>query len=198
MIGMAVFLIFYHVVNIFTDIKWRVTKNLWHLLFFMGGVMLSIQALRGVSVGEILLFYALGVILWFCIGIFLETVVGMYSPGDTKMMLISALWLSSLAGIERYRESLVVYGLGIATSLLLAGAIAMTRQYGAKNVTRKIKYNLFFWIPVVLTNPMRLLNGLKRLRTRIRQEQENPSMKTQNIPAAIPIAAGTFFALILM
>ena len=195
---MAWMLLVYHAVNIFTDVKWRVTKNFWHLLFFMGGVMLSIQALRGVSVGEILLFYTLSVILWFCIGIFLETVVGMYSPGDTKIMLISALWLSSLAGIERYRESLVVYALCIATSLLLAGAIAMTRQYGPKNVTREIKYHLFCWIPMVMMNSMRLLNELRRLRSRIREERENPKMIARNIPAAIPIAAGTFFALILM
>lgn len=189
---MAWLLVAYHAFNVYTDVKWRITKNLWHLLFFLGGVMLSGQALRGEGIKEILTFYALSVILWLCIGIFMETAVGMFSPGDTKMIVVSALWLAASAG-ERYRETLLSFGFGVCMSLLIAGLIVMIRNHGIKQLVEEFKSQLFFWLTVGM-NPFRAIEALKAMKRRVRDEQNNP-MKSKNIPAAIPIAAGTFLAL---
>lgn len=189
---MAWLILIYHAVNIWTDVKWRVTKNVWHLLFFLGGVILSGQALRGEGIKEIMIFYALSVILWICIGVFMEAAVGMFSPGDTKMIVVSALWLAASAG-GGYREMLLSYGFGVSLSLLIAGLIVMIRNHGIKQLVEEFKSQLFFWLTVGM-NPFRAIEALKAMKRRVRDEQNNP-MKSKNIPAAIPIAAGTFLAL---
>lgn len=91
-VQIAILLVFiiYHAFNIYTDCKYRKTKNWWHLWFLFIGF--SIFFAQGYSPWY-KPFAALGVI--FVIGILLE-MFRQSSPGDTKMLMVSAVFMTSL------------------------------------------------------------------------------------------------------
>lgn len=190
---MALLLLIYHAFNIYTDLKWRITKSIWHLIFFLGGVLLSANSLKGEGFKEIAIFYALSVVLWLLIGLILESAL-MYSPGDTKMMIVSALWLSALAG-ESYGDTLVAFGFGVAASLMFVGMIGITKGHGFKRFVAELKSHILLWLSYGL-NPFRIMDELRRLMKQNQQDKAHASIKAGNIPGAVPIAAGTLFALL--
>lgn len=82
-------LLAYHIVNIYTDVRYRLTKNLWHLLFFLAGTVFyfSLQLdLAGY-------FISLGLALVF--GLVMEF-TKITCPGDTKMCIATSIWLAVL------------------------------------------------------------------------------------------------------
>ncbi|WP_148302527.1 hypothetical protein [Caldalkalibacillus mannanilyticus] len=89
-----VILLMYHSLNIYTDLRFRRTKNLWHLLFLVGAIPFIVRTCLGLEGMEILAYLFWGVLLWLLLGLFLET-FRFFSPGDTKMLLVSGIWITS-------------------------------------------------------------------------------------------------------
>ena len=83
-------LIGYMILNVFTDLKYRKTKNIWHLLFLIVGI--GITYFAGIRTGkEILIVLAMAL----ACGLLLET-FKFSSPGDTKMLVVVAIYVSNL------------------------------------------------------------------------------------------------------
>ncbi|PGW00764.1 hypothetical protein [Bacillus cereus] len=84
----CIFLI-YHVFNVYMDVSYRITKNYWHLTFLIIGMGYSYIFLEGIA-----WYKPLAIIgLTLCVGLLLEY-FKQSSPGDTKMMIVTALLLS--------------------------------------------------------------------------------------------------------
>lgn len=79
----------YHSLNIYTDIKYRITKNLWHLLFLVIG--LGFYYTFAFSNAWYHPLGALGVAL--IIGLIFER-LGLSSAGDTKMLMVTAVYVT--------------------------------------------------------------------------------------------------------
>lgn len=78
----------YHIVNVYTDCKYRITKNIWHLLFLIIGFF------QYYFLAEEPRFFAFFGVIFFVLilGLLLE-VFRQSSPGDTKMMIVTAVLL---------------------------------------------------------------------------------------------------------
>ncbi|PFD15309.1 hypothetical protein [Bacillus cereus] len=80
----------YMVLNVFTDLKYRKTKNIWHFIFLIAG--LSITYFAGIRTGkEIVIVLTMALVC----GLLLET-FKFSSPGDTKMLVVVALYVSNV------------------------------------------------------------------------------------------------------
>ncbi|WP_144495639.1 hypothetical protein [Bacillus thuringiensis] len=80
----------YMVLNVFTDLKYRKTKNIWHFIFLIAG--LSITYFAGIRSGkEIVIVLTMALVC----GLLLET-FKFSSPGDTKMLVVVALYVSNV------------------------------------------------------------------------------------------------------
>ncbi|MFJ8221005.1 hypothetical protein [Bacillus cereus] len=83
-------LIGYMTLNVFTDLKYRKTKNIWHLLFLIVGI--GITYFAGIRTGkEIVIVLAMAL----ACGLLLET-FKFSSPGDTKIIIVVALYISNV------------------------------------------------------------------------------------------------------
>ncbi len=83
-------LLSYMILNVFTDLKYRKTKNVWHLLFLIFGI--GITYFAGIRTGKEIAI-VLGMAL--ACGLLLET-FKFSSPGDTKMLVVVALYVSNV------------------------------------------------------------------------------------------------------
>ncbi|WP_237982732.1 hypothetical protein [Bacillus thuringiensis] len=83
-------LIGYMILNVFTDLKYRKTKNMWHLLFLILGI--GITYFNGVRTGKEI---AIVLVMALVCGLLLET-FKFSSPGDTKMLMVVALYVSNV------------------------------------------------------------------------------------------------------
>ncbi|PEY89415.1 hypothetical protein CN360_27980 [Bacillus cereus] len=80
----------YMVLNVFTDLKYRKTKNIWHFIFLIVG--LGITYFAGIRTGkEIVVVLTMALVC----GLLLET-FKFSSPGDTKMLVVVALYVSNV------------------------------------------------------------------------------------------------------
>ncbi|MGH0593628.1 hypothetical protein ACQVPY_15225 [Bacillus pretiosus] len=80
----------YMTLNVFTDLKYRKTKNIWHLLFLIVGI--GIAYFAEIRTGkEILIVLAMAL----ACGLLLET-FKFSSPGDTKMLVVVAVYVSNV------------------------------------------------------------------------------------------------------
>ena len=80
----------YMVLNVFTDLKYRKTKNIWHFIFLIVG--LGITYFAGIRTGkEIVIVLTMALVC----GLLLET-FKFSSPGDTKMLVVAALYVSNV------------------------------------------------------------------------------------------------------
>ncbi|EOP02219.1 hypothetical protein ICS_05551 [Bacillus cereus BAG2O-3] len=83
-------LLSYMSLNVFTNLKYRKTKNMWHLLFLIFGI--GITYFTGIRTGkEIVIVLAMAL----ACGLLLET-FKFSSPGDTKMLVVVALYISNV------------------------------------------------------------------------------------------------------
>jgi len=129
-------LVLYNAVNMYCDIRWRITKNLWHLSFMI--VFVSLIAFFFTSViGWVLLW---GFVAWLFYGLMLEK-VGSTAPGDTKMMMANALGICcfSLFGlgnvnISELKSSLLVFGISFAFIKFAIDVYRFGKKYGLKKV----------------------------------------------------------------
>lgn len=87
-------LVLYNAVNIYTDIRWLKTKNLWHLFFWLFWVIDSFVISKP-SFTEALSFMFFGCILWLLFGLYLES-QRFFAPGDTKMVVTNAMGLTAI------------------------------------------------------------------------------------------------------
>lgn len=95
-IPLIMFLV-YHALNVYTDVKFRVTKNLWHLVFLALGLgYYYLFAFDGTWYKPIL-----AMVITLAIGLVLE-MVRVSSPGDTKMFIVTALLLSMMLPHHEY------------------------------------------------------------------------------------------------
>ncbi|HFJ9281156.1 TPA: hypothetical protein ACGW6Z_005419 [Bacillus cereus] len=80
----------YMVLNVFTDLKYRKTKNVWHFIFLIVGLCITYFA--GIRTGkEIVIVLIMALVC----GLLLET-FKFSSPGDTKMLVVVALYVSNV------------------------------------------------------------------------------------------------------
>lgn len=80
----------YMSLNVFTDLKYRKTKNIWHLLFLIVGI--GITYFAGIRTGkEIVIVLAMAL----ACGLLLET-FKFSSSGDTKILIVVALYISNV------------------------------------------------------------------------------------------------------
>ncbi|ANV74182.1 hypothetical protein N7988_29575 (plasmid) [Bacillus cereus] len=80
----------YMVLNVFTDLKYRKTKNIWHFIFLIVGLVITYFA--GIRTGkEIVVVLTMALVC----GLLLET-FKFSSPGDTKMLVVVALYVSNV------------------------------------------------------------------------------------------------------
>lgn len=96
LVSLGMFIV-YHIFNVYTDVKHRLTKNLWHLLFLIAGLLYYYGfAFKGEWYRPLL-----AMIIALFIGLFLEK-VRLSSPGDTKMFVVTALILSMMLPYQGY------------------------------------------------------------------------------------------------
>ena len=127
---MQVSFIIYAIVNLYTDIKYRSTKNYWHLIFLILGIFfaLNVRTLQEVLLS---MFYTL------LLGLTLEK-MKVSSPGDTKMLTITTIWLASFIPISANQLSIFLI-LFYILQLSLLGMIQLIRKYGViKGVKREL------------------------------------------------------------
>lgn len=127
-------LLIYNALNVWTDIRWRKTKNAWHLCFaflFIG--VLSVSSLNFYDFVEDMFW---GFFLWLLIGLLFEQ-KGMFAPGDTKMLMVNAVGISVLTfgqnqvGLD---HAMYVYG-GMETAVFfLLSLYQLTRRFGMRAV----------------------------------------------------------------
>lgn len=95
----------YHTLNVYTDVRYRITKNLWHLLFFGLGVAYYIKFVSN----DTWYHPFLAALIALIIGLFIES-FKLSSPGDTKMFSVSAILLLGMAHehIRFYEAALAI------------------------------------------------------------------------------------------
>ena len=98
----------YMVLNVFTDLKYRKTKNIWHFIFLIVG--LGITYFAGIRTGkELVIVLTMALVC----GLLLET-FKFSSPGDTKMLVVVALYISNVV-----EESAMLTAITLTTFHLL-------------------------------------------------------------------------------
>jgi Flp pilus assembly protein protease CpaA len=123
-----IFYIIYAVVNVITDIKYRITKNYWHLFFLLFGICYA-SSVR--SIQEIIL----AVLFSLFIGLLLEQ-VKVFSAGDTKMIVVTTVWLSSLAPISILHLLMTII-LFYLLPFVLVCIIVQVKKYGLSNAIQR-------------------------------------------------------------
>lgn len=94
----------YHSLNVFTDIKYRLTKNFWHLSFLILGLVYYYVFAFSNSWYHPLI----SIMIVLLLGLFLER-MRLSSPGDTKMFIVTALLLSMmLPNLSSFRIGMAV------------------------------------------------------------------------------------------
>lgn len=83
--------IVYHTLNVITDVKYRITKNLWHLLFLIVGLGFY----YGLAFENTWYHPLAAMVIALLIGLALE-IMRLSSPGDTKMFMVTAIYLSMM------------------------------------------------------------------------------------------------------
>ncbi|MDH5163382.1 hypothetical protein [Heyndrickxia oleronia] len=128
----------YYGVNIYTDIRYRKTKNIWHLLFLLsGGVFYFTQGFPIIN-------FIGALVLALLFGLLLEAFKITYA-GDTKMCIVSAVWLSSLQGTI-YITVLGLYVFYLLIILLISYFVIIRRKgwnWTIKNQLFNIKSLIF-------------------------------------------------------
>ncbi|MGN4636981.1 hypothetical protein [Bacillus cereus group sp. MYBK34-1] len=95
-------LLIYMILNVFTDLKYRKTKNMWHLLFLIMGMGITYSA--GIRTGkEITIVLVVALVC----GLLLEA-FKFSSPGDTKMLVVVALYISNIVEESAIRTAITL------------------------------------------------------------------------------------------
>lgn len=134
-------LILYNAVNVYTDMRWRKTKNAWHLLYFLASfVLLQMVGPPFWSI-EMLQFLGIAVVLWLLAGLFFES-FRFFSPGDTKMLVVNAFWVSLLSyqsgQWEGVQETLWLLAFWFILSYLAVSVFLTVRKFGWKAMLRSL------------------------------------------------------------
>lgn len=157
-------LLLYNAVNVYTDIRWRKTKNLWHLLFFLISFLTLIVSGPPFWSIDMLQFLFISIIAWLLAGLFFET-IRLFAPGDTKMLVVNASWVSLLTYHASEWDELITVLLeffGMVVFAFLVGSVVLTiRHFGWK----ALFVSLY-----------------------IRQTLKKPDGKKLSMPGAIPIS----------
>ena len=123
-------LFLYNAINCYTDVRWRITKNVWHLLFLL--MWLIALWLQGLPWTEWISVLWWGCAFWLFVGLLFES-KKVFSPGDTKMLIVNALGISSWvegAFPGQLLTALYFYGASVSCLLLVSSMILVIRKYG--------------------------------------------------------------------
>lgn len=131
LIPFSVFLV-YHLVNIYTDVKYRVTKNIWHLAF----LIIGLGYYYGYANSSPWYKPVATMVLTLGIGLILEY-LKQSSPGDTKMLVITSLLISltlPYQGYIRIAAAVIIFHLAILA------IIAYFKLFQKHGVLQTFKY----------------------------------------------------------
>ncbi|MCF6094309.1 hypothetical protein L1765_10075 [Microaerobacter geothermalis] len=130
--GLAV----YHLFNVWTDVRYRKTKNMWHLLFLLIGM------------GA---YYFQPSVIWWrpWVGAIITLLLGLIfegmkfsSPGDTKMLIVSAIWIGTIfPSLSVYRVVLGVVLFHLSFFFVFS-YISLIKKKGLKYALRSQILNL--------------------------------------------------------
>ncbi|MDP4087560.1 MAG: hypothetical protein Q8934_23640 [Bacillota bacterium] len=127
-------LLLYHSVNIFTDTKYRITKNKWHLLFLIIGSAYFFYNHKD------WLSYIFLLLISLAFGLLLET-LRVSSAGDTKMCIVSIIWVGSISFYSPYITTLVLF-VGYILFIFLLSYFKLVKKLGFKWVILNQWYDL--------------------------------------------------------
>lgn len=130
----------YNAFNMYCDVRWRITKNLWHLSFivvFLGLILWQFPT----TIVWVMICGFFGLL---AIGLIMEH-VGSTAPGDTKMMITNGLGLSffALIGSEgfvgaHYRNAILLFIGSLTVILFSIDVYRFARKYGLINVAKTL------------------------------------------------------------
>lgn len=103
--------IVYHTLNVITDLKYRITKNLWHLLF----LIIGLSFYYGVAFENAWYHPLAALFITLLMGLVLEK-MRLSSAGDTKMFIVTAVYLSMMLphhGFFRIALAVVIFHLAL-------------------------------------------------------------------------------------
>lgn len=171
----VIFYIIYATVNVVTDIKYRITKNYWHLFFLLFGICYTAKVR---SIQEI----TLAILFSLFIGLLLEQVKAS-SAGDTKMLIVTTVWLSAFVPISILRLSLSIVLFYLLPFILIC-IIVLVKKYGLSNAIQR-EWQQF---------KMLYLQGIRSLSG---QDAESTNTLVNNIPGAIFVYFSAFINYII-
>ncbi|SLK16502.1 MULTISPECIES: hypothetical protein [unclassified Paenibacillus] len=169
----AILIGIYNAFNMYCDVRWRITKNLWHLLFMIIFFALIMWQFPTTIVWVLIC----GFFGMLAIGLILEH-VGSTAPGDTKMMMINGVGVSlfALIGSEgvvggHYRNVVLLFIGSLALILFSIDVYRFGKKHGLTKVLktlfshsfgfilRKFGLGLFAAEPDLNNTSMRVLPG---------------------------------------
>ncbi|KGP77786.1 MULTISPECIES: hypothetical protein [Paenibacillus] len=178
----------YNAFNMYCDIRWRITKNLWHLSFMVLFFGLIIWQYPTTIVWVLLC----GFCAFLLIGLLMEQ-MGSTAPGDTKMMMTNGLGVSlfGLIGSEgfvggHYRNTLLMFLGSLILILFLIDVYRFGRRYGIAKVLKTIFGHAFGFI-------------LRRVgfgHFAVEPEMSNASMRI--LPGAVMITAAVSLTVLVL
>lgn len=128
----------YHSVNIITDVKYRKTKNIWHLIFIIIGCvqyLFNSLVLRNNMFQFLNLTIACGVVLF--MGIVLEE-LKYSSPGDTKMSIVTLVLLISVSPLSIFYTTFIFIFCNILFSFIFTTFLVF-EKIGILNMLKNTK-----------------------------------------------------------
>ncbi|WP_255289721.1 hypothetical protein [Bacillus thuringiensis] len=167
--------------NVFMDLKYLITKNYWHLIFFSLSIVLCVIQNKNVLALLVIAIVAL------IIGVLIREKMPLakFSPGDTKMIVISSMYLYILG-------SLKIHWLMIPILLHVTVFILSAVIYGLIVILLFVKKYIF-------TRTISGYHSFKFLKISIELTTEGLKIISMSyrFPAAISIIAG-FMSLVLL
>ncbi len=134
LIGAYLFFSYYTIYNLYTDIKFRRTSNIQHIVF----LILGLCYFDYVHPNSLIVLFVMLIALIF--GIIIEK-MRTSSPGDTKMFVVMSVWITSFTNDNLIHQTLVFC---VTTYLLQLGIgwISWIRKEGFLNALKQQREQL--------------------------------------------------------
>jgi len=131
-IPIYLFAVMYMFINVYTDVRYGITKNILHLFAFL--YLLSLAALGKVYVVFI------GVVFAFIFGLFLRRIFKSYGAGDIKMLIVlSAAFTLIHQDVAQLFMTAIMYLLISFMHVLLVNAVRVFVNTDFKLGTYRVK-----------------------------------------------------------
>lgn len=144
-------LMVYHSFNVYLDVRYRITKNIWHILFFLIGTVVYVMIKA-----EWIQFFSI-CILALIFGLALEA-LRVSAAGDTKMCIVTSVWIGIFTQESAYVTVVSLY-IGYLLFILLASYAILVMRKGVKWVLMNQFYD---FRSLVLRIPLSQEKALER------------------------------------